>query len=387
MMLAAALLSGPQTPAAGRPTEIESLAIEYVLEHVGNEVIVETLLPLGKLDPGLREPEIPLDIREFGSLAAVAEEVGVGAVLVEETKDDPYQLLALGAATTSSVQLGTSVAMAFPRSPTSTAMSAWSLQKLSGGRFLLGLGTQVRAHITRRYGLDWHAPAPWMRDYVNAMRAVWNTWQTGEPLRFESEHYQLDVMVPLFDPGPIEHPEIPIYIAAIGPNMCAVAGEIANGVRLHPVCTTKFIDEEVLPNIMRGAARNGRRLDDVEICLKPLIGTAPTSARLEQVVETVRARVAFYLSTPSYRRTFELHGWGDIAREASQLSRNQRWDDLPGLVHDEMLHTVATIGTYDEIATKLNDRFAERLDRIEFSIPVDNADGADACRQILGQLQ
>jgi probable F420-dependent oxidoreductase len=387
MMLAAALLSGPQTPAAGRPTEIESLAIEYVLEHVGNEVIVETLLPLGKLDPGLREPEIPLDIREFGSLAAVAEEVGVGAVLVEETKDDPYQLLALGAATTSSVQLGTSVAMAFPRSPTSTAMSAWSLQKLSGGRFLLGLGTQVRAHITRRYGLDWHAPAPWMRDYVNAMRAVWNTWQTGEPLRFESEHYQLDVMVPLFDPGPIEHPEIPIYIAAIGPNMCAVAGEIANGVRLHPVCTTKFIDEEVLPNIMRGAARNGRRLDDVEICLKPLIGTAPTSARLEQVVETVRARVAFYLSTPSYRRTFELHGWGDIAREASQLSRDQRWDDLPGLVHDEMLHTVATIGTYDEIATKLNDRFAERLDRIEFSIPVDNADGADACRQILGQLQ
>jgi probable F420-dependent oxidoreductase len=387
MMLAAALLSGPQTPAAGRPTEIESLAIEYVLEHVGNEVIVETLLPLGKLDPGLREPEIPLDIREFGSLAAVAEEVGVGAVLVEETKDDPYQLLALGAATTSSVQLGTSVAMAFPRSPTSTAMSAWSLQKLSGGRFLLGLGTQVRAHITRRYGLDWHAPAPWMRDYVNAMRAVWNTWQTGEPLRFESEHYQLDVMVPLFDPGPIEHPEIPIYIAAIGPNMCAVAGEIANGVRLHPVCTTKFIDEEVLPNVMRGAARNGRRLDDVEICLKPLIGTAPTSARLEQVVETVRARVAFYLSTPSYRRTFELHGWGDIAREASQLSRNQRWDDLPGLVHDEMLHTVATIGTYDEIATKLNDRFAERLDRIEFSIPVDNADGADACRQILGQLQ
>jgi probable F420-dependent oxidoreductase len=387
MMLAAALLSGPQTPAAGRPTEIESLAIEYVLEHVGNEVIVETLLPLGKLDPGLREPEIPLDIREFGSLAAVAEEVGVGAVLVEETKDDPYQLLALGAATTSSVQLGTSVAMAFPRSPTSTAMSAWSLQKLSGGRFLLGLGTQVRAHITRRYGLDWHAPAPWMRDYVNAMRAVWNTWQTGEPLRFESEHYQLDVMVPLFDPGPIEHPEIPIYIAAIGPNMCAVAGEIANGVRLHPVCTTKFIDEEVLPNIMRGAARNGRRLDDVEICLKPLIGTAPTSARLEQVVETVRARVAFYLSTPSYRRTFELHGWGDIAREASQLSRNQRWDDLPGLVHDEMLHTVATIGTYDEIATKLNDRFAERLDRIEFSIPVDDADGADACRQILGQLQ
>jgi probable F420-dependent oxidoreductase len=349
-------------------------------------VIVETLLPLGKLDPGLREPEIPLDIREFGALAAIAEDVGVDAVLVEETKDDPYQLLALGAATTSAVQLGTSVAMAFPRSPTATAMSAWSLQKLSGGRFLLGLGTQVRAHITRRYGLDWHAPAPWMRDYVNAMRAVWNTWQTGEPLQFESERYRLDVMVPLFDPGPIDDPDIPVYIAAIGPNMCSVAGEIADGVRLHPVCTTKFIDDEVLPNVMRGAARTGRSLDDVEVCLKPLIGTAPDAALLEQVAETVRARVAFYLSTPSYRRTFEVHGWGDIAREASQLSRAQRWEDLPGLVHDEMLHTVATIGTYDEIATKLNDRFAERLDRIEFSIPVNNGEDADAYRQILSQL-
>ena len=169
--------------------------------------------------------------------------------------------------------------------------------------------------------------------------------------------------------------------------MCAVAGEIADGVRLHPVCTTKFIDDEVLPNVMRGAARTGRRLDDVEICLKPLIGTAPDAMRLEQVVETVRARVAFYLSTPSYRRTFDLHGWGDIAREASQLSRTQRWDDLPALVHDEMLHTVATIGTYDQIAGKLNDRFAQRLDRIEFSIPVNDADDAEAFRHILEQLE
>ena len=194
-------------------------------------------------------------------------------------------------------------------------------------------------------------------------------------------------MVPLFDPGPIDHPDIPIYIAAVGPNMCALAGEIADGVRLHPVCTPTFIDDEVLPHVMRGAARTGRSLDDVEICLKPLIATAPDSAKLERVAETVRARVAFYLSTPSYRRAFEVYGWGDIAREASQLSRAQRWDELPGLVDDEMLDTVATIGTYDEIAGKLNDRFAERLDRIEFSIPVNNADDADAYRQILGQLK
>ncbi len=350
-------------------------------------MLIESLLPLGKLDPGLREPETPLDIREFAATAAVAEEVGLDAILVEDTKDDPFQLLALGATTTTSIGLGTSVAMAFPRSPTSVAMSAWSLQKLSNGRFTLGLGSQVRAHITRRYGLPWSAPAPWMRDYINATRAVWNCWQTGDQLDFESEHYKLNLMVPLFNPGPIDHPKIPIHVAAIGPHMCAVAGEVADGIRLHPVCTPRFIDEQVLPNIARGAARSSRDVDEVEVCMKPLIGTAPTAAALVKVTKTVRERVAFYLSTPSYRRTFELHGWGEIAVQASSLSREQRWDDLPTLVTDEMLHTVATLGTYDEIAKKLNDRYARRVDRIEFSIPVQGPEDAEAFKHILGELQ
>ncbi|MEM7339305.1 MAG: TIGR03617 family F420-dependent LLM class oxidoreductase [Actinomycetota bacterium] len=350
-------------------------------------MLIESLLPLGKLDPGLREPETPLRIDEFAAGAAQAEAVGLDAVLVEETKDDPYQLLALGATSTSTIGLGTSVAMAFPRSPTITAMSAWSLQKLSGGRFLLGLGSQVRAHVQRRFGLEWHAPAPWMRDYVRAMRAVWDSWQTGEPLAFESEHYSLDLMVPLFDPGPIEHPDIPVHIAAIGPNMCAVAAEVADGIRLHPVCTPRFIDEKVLPAMAVGAARADRSVDEVEVCLKPLVGTAPDDATLARVAETVRARVAFYLSTPSYRRTFELHGWGDIARQASEYSRHQRWDDLPGLVHDEMLHTVATIATHDRIAGELRTRYAERVDRLEFSIPVNSPGDAETLSAILGDLR
>jgi len=349
-------------------------------------MIVESLLPLGKLDPGLREPETPLDIRRFADLAVTAEEVGLGAVLVEETKDDPFQLLALGAAATSTVGLGTSVAMAFPRSPTVTAMSAWSLSKLSGGRFVLGLGTQVRAHVERRYGLDWHAPAPWIRDYVHAVRAVWACWQNGTRLQFDSEHYRLDLMVPLFNPGPIDHPDIPIHVAAIGPNMCAVAGEVADGIRLHPVCTPKYIDEEVLPHLARGAARADRDVDRIDVCMKPLVGTAADDAALERVAESVRARVAFYLSTPSYRRTFRLHGWEDVAERASVLAREQRWEELPGLVSDEMLHTVATVGTHDEIADKLNERYAHRVDRIEFSIPVDTPDDADRLRSILARL-
>ena len=311
----------------------------------------------------------------------------IGAVLVEETKDDPFQLLALGATATSTIQLGTSVAIATPRSPTVIALSAWSLQKLSGGRFLLGLGTQVRAHVERRYGIPWSAPAPWMRDYVTAIRAVWDCWQNGTPLDFHSDHYNLNVMVPLFNPGPIEHPNIPIHLSAIGPNMCAVAGEIADGVRLHPVCTAKFIDEQVLPNLARGAARSNRDLDDVEICMKPLIGTAPTDERLEQVIQTVRARVSFYLSTPSYRRTFQLHGWGDIAEKASEFSRAQNWKELPELVSDEMLHTIATIGTYEEIADKLNDRYSRRVDRIEFSTAVNTEEDAEALKDILAKIR
>ncbi len=349
-------------------------------------LIVESLLPLGKLDPGLREPETPLDIRDFAALAATAEDVGLGAVLVEETKDDPFQLLALGAAATTRIQLGTSVAIATPRSPTVTAMSAWSLQKLSDGRFILGLGTQVRAHVERRYGIGWQAPAPWMRDYINAIRAVWDCWQNDTRLNFVSDHYNLNVMVPLFNPGPIDNPDIPIHLAAIGPNMCAVAGEVANGVRLHPVCTAKYIDEHVLPNLARGAARSDRDVKDVEVCMKPLVGTAPTEERLEKVVKTVRARVSFYLSTPSYRRAFELHGWGQLARKASELSRAQRWDELPDLVTDDMLHTVATIGTYGEIASKLNHRYSNRVDRIEFSTPVTKPEDAAALKRILADI-
>lgn len=348
---------------------------------------VETLLPLGKLDPGLREPETPLWIGDFADGAAQAEALGFDAVLVEETKDDPYQLLALGAAATSSIEIGTSVAMAFPRSPTITAMSAWSLQKLSGGRFILGLGSQVRGHIRRRFGMDWHAPAPWMRDYVNAMRAVWDCWQTGNDLDFTSEHYNLNLMVPLFDPGPIEHPQIPVHVAAIGPNMVAMAGEVADGVRLHPVCTPRFIDEEVHPHLARGAARSGRDVRGVEVCMKPLVGTAPDEEALEKVTRTVRARVGFYLSTPSYRRTFALHGWEDIAEQASHLSKAQKWEELPGLVHDEMLHTVTTLGTHDEIGAKLAERYGDRVDRIEFSLPVNNPADAEVLTSIITELQ
>lgn len=351
------------------------------------DMLIETLLPLGKLDPGLREPDTPLHIADFAAGAHQAEAIGYDAVLVEETKDDPFQLLALAAATTTTVGIGTSVAMAFPRSPTITAMSAWSLQKLSRGRFVLGLGSQVRGHVRRRYGMDWHPPAPWMRDYVGAVRAVWRSWQHQEPLSYASGHYNLSLMVPLFDPGPIEHPEIPIHVAAIGPNMCAVAGEVADGVRLHPICTERFIDESVVPALARGADRADRDVRQVEICMKPLVGTAPDEAGLQAVARTVRARVAFYLSTPAYRRVFDLHGWGAIADRASALSKAQRWDELASMVPDDIFHTVATVGTHDTIVDQLRARYGSRVDRIEFSTPVNQADDAETLGDLLRSLR
>ncbi|WP_420446601.1 TIGR03617 family F420-dependent LLM class oxidoreductase [Candidatus Poriferisodalis sp.] len=347
----------------------------------------ETLLPLGKLDPGLRAPDVPLDVTGIGEAAAQVEELGYDALVVEETKDDPYQLLAMAAMATTTLGLGTSVAMAFPRSPTVTALSAWTLQKASGNRAILGLGSQVRGHIRRRYGMEWSAPAPWMRDYVGAVRAVWRCWQDRSPLDYQSEHYNLNLMVPLFDPGPIAHPDIPVHIAAINPNMCGVAGEVADGIRLHPVCSPLYITEVMAPAVDRGAERAGRDAVAVDWCMKPLVAAAPDEAMLAVVARTVRERVGFYLSTPAYRAAFDVHEWTDESERAAVMSKAQRWDEISALVSDEMLHTIATVGTYDQIGRLLAERYGALIDRIEFSIPVSNPEDGERLTSILTELQ
>ena len=347
----------------------------------------ETMLPLGKVDPGLREPDTPLDVRTIVEGAGEIESLGYHGIAVEECKDDPYQQLTLASVNTSKLELATSVAMAFPRSPTITAMSAWPLQKASSGRLILGLGSQVRGHIKRRYGMELTAPAPRMRDYILAMKAVWRCWQHSEPLQHNGDHYKLDLMVPLFDPGPIDHPEIPVHISAINTNMCGVVGEVADGIRLHPVCSPKYIEEVMVPAVARGAARSQRNADDIDWCMKPLIATAPDESSLDQVAESVRARVGFYLATPAYKAAFEVHGWGDQVDQAASLSREQRWDEIPALVGDEMFYTIATVGTYDRIASLLNERFGSLIDRVEFSIPVNNVDDASLLTSMLKELQ
>ena len=348
---------------------------------------LETLLPLGKVDPGLRAPERPLDLWSVADDARLLEEVGYDGLVVEETKDDPYALLTIAAGSTERLRLGTAVAMAFPRSPTITALHAWSLQKYSRGRFTLGLGSQVRGHVVRRYGIDWHPPAPWMRDYVRAVRAVWTCWQHGTPLDHHSDHYDLTLMVPLFDAGPIEHPDIPIHLAAVNPIMTSVAGEVADGVRPHPVCTPSYIREVMLPAVRTGAERSGRSLDGFRVAMKPLVASAPSEEELVAKVRDARARIAFYASTPGYAAAFEHLGLHDLAAEAKLLSKRQEWESLPELIDDDVLHQFVTIGTYDVIGDRLVERYGDVVTDIEFSIAVRDDDDRGRLAAIARQVQ
>jgi probable F420-dependent oxidoreductase len=350
-------------------------------------VEVETLLPLGKVDPGLRAPETPFDVTRVGDDARLVESLGYDRLVVEETKDDPFVVLGLAASATTGLRIGTAVAIAFPRSPTVTALSAWTLQKLSGGRFTLGLGSQVRGHIERRYGLAASPPAPWMREYVGAVRAVWDCWQHGRPLRFEGEHYRLSLMVPLFDPGPIEHPDIPVHLAAVNPVMCRVAGEVADGVRPHPVCTPSYIESVMLPAVRAGAARAGRSLDRFSVSMKPLVAAARDEERLRPKIRDARARIAFYASTPTYRGAFDHLGLGALADEAKALSRAQRWEELPALISDEILEQFAVIGTYDTIGRRLQERFGDVVTNCEFSIAVRDDADRDTLAKLVSELQ
>lgn len=348
---------------------------------------LETLLPLGKVDPGLRRPDRPLDITAVAQNASLLESIGYGGLVVEETKDDPFVIMALAAQATKRLPLATGVAIAFPRSPTVTAMSAWTIQKLSKGRFTLGLGTQVRGHIQRRYGMQWSPPVPWIREYVQAVRALWDCWQNGTRLDVRGQHYNLNLMVPLFNPGQIDWPEIPIHLAAVKPIMSRTAGEVADGIRPHPVCTPSYIESVMLPAVRAGAQRAGRTLDEFQVCMKPLVASARTEEGLQAKIRDARARIAFYASTPAYREAFAHLGLEALADAAMALSQDQNWEALPALIDDNVLHQFAVIGTYDDIGAKLFERWSPVATSVEFSIAVECDEDRQTLADIAARIQ
>ncbi len=317
-----------------------------------------------------------------------AAELGYDAIVAAETQHDPFLMLALAAQEPSSLQLVTGIALAFTKSPVATAYIAWDLQAMSGGRFILGLGSQVKGHVTRRFGMPWSKPAQRMKDYVGAMRACWNTWQTGAPLAFSSEHYNLSLMTPNFSPPPIEHPQIPVMIAAVQQRMLQVAGEIGDGVRLHGIVTRRYLDEIAFPNLRQGFARSGRppaSWNKFEISGGGFICTAPDRDSLASAMEKIKSTIAFYGSTRSYRASFELAGWASQAAKLHRLSVEQKWSEMPRLVSEEMVHAFAAVGTYADIAGIIKKRF-EGVTRIGFEIPIKSEHDKGVLKGIIQDL-
>ncbi len=348
---------------------------------------IETMLPLGRADSGLKVQDGTVDVREVSRDTAKVAALGFDGIAIQDNKEDPYVIATLALQANDRLRVATSVAIAFPRSPMVTATTAWSLARLSRGRFVLGLGSQVKGHIERRFGFKWSAPGPWMRDYLQAVRDCWSAWQAGRPVNHASRHYTLNLNVPIFTPAPLDCGPIPLHLAAVNPYMCGVAGELADGLRVHPICTPHYIDQVILPAVRQGAARTGRDLQNFEIAVKPLVATAPDAASLAAKVEELRGRVAFYGSTPAYAAPLEAHGLGELARKLNQYSREQRWQEMPALITDEVLHEYVTIGTYDEIVPKLRARFAQLANVMEFSIPVPDAASEDTLRRMVTELR
>ncbi len=297
-------------------------------------------------------------LKDAGAVAQAAEAIGFDAVWTSETQHDPFLPLTHVAAATSQLRFGTAVAIAFARSPMVTAQTAWDLAQQSQGRFMLGLGTQVKAHIERRFGMPWTPPVPRLREYVQAIRAIWTSWQTGEKLNFRGSEYKITLMTPFFSPGPIAQPNIPIFIAGVGAPLCKLAGEVADGFHVHPYHTRKYLSEVVLPAIEAGAQKADRKREAIEMATMAFV------ALNEKEIATQRQQVAFYASTPSYRPVLDLHGWGKIGEELGSLAARGKWAEMPGLISDEMLEAFVLIGSWDDIATKLHAKYADLLDRV-----------------------
>lgn len=311
------------------------------------------------------------DPSAVASAARAAEAAGVGALFVAELTHDPYLTLALAASVTEEIALGTSVAVAFARTPMATAYSAWDVHRLSGGRLVLGLGTQIKPHITRRFAMPWSSPAERMAEYVEALRAIWESWQTGGALDFRGDLYQHTLMPPLFNAGPIESGPPPVWLAAVGPRMLATAGAVADGLICHPLLSRAYLDDVVVPTVTTARAGGARASEPFTFSTLCLVASGRTEEQLAAAVAGVRKQIGFYASTPAYKAVLDHHGWGDLHEQAHAFTKAGRWDELGALVDDEVLDTFAVVGELDAARAGLRERFAGLAQRSCPSMPYD----------------
>jgi probable F420-dependent oxidoreductase len=318
-----------------------------------------------KLDVGM----LTHDLKTIPDYARKVEALGFDCLWSSETQHDPYLPLAVAAGVTSRIKLGTSIAVVFPRSPMVTAMIAWDLAKASEGRFVLGLGTQVKGHNERRFSVKFESPGPKMREAILAMRAIWDCWQNGTKLAFKGEFYRFDLMTPFFDPGPIAHPKVPVYIAGVNQYMCRIAGEVCDGLHVHPFNSAKYLREYVHPAVNEGLRKSGRSRADFTYVTMTFVVVADTEDEAKRQKQAVKQQIAFYASTRTYEPVLAAHGWQDVVPHLHRKSVEGDWNGMANLITDEMLETYAVVGSHDTIAAKIQERYAGLLDRTAFYQP------------------
>ena len=308
--------------------------------------------------------------------AVAAEQRGYDAAWLPEIGHDPFPLLAVAATRTDTIELGTAIAVTFARNPMSMAVVANDLQLYSRGRFLLGVGSQIKPHITKRFSMPWSAPAERMREFILAMRAIWHTWATGDPLHFAGEFYKHTLMTPFFNPGENPFGNPPVILAGVGPQMTKVAGEVADGFFMHGFTTEQYMREVTLPALRAGRTDAGKTdLDGFEICGMPFIVTGVDDEAIRAADAAARKQIAFYGSTPAYWRVLELHGWGALGEELNQMSKRGEWDEMGHRITDDMLHEFAIVAPPDQVAKRLLALYGDVFTRTGFYAPYQVPEG------------
>ena len=319
--------------------------------------------------------KMKIDATVASSMATIAQEavrlenLGYDGIRVGELKSDPFMPLALAAAETSRIELVTSVAVAFARNPMSMAMQAHDLNAFSQGRLVLGLGSQVRPHIERRFSMPWHKAARQMREFIEAMQAIFDCWYEGARLDFQGEYYQHTLMPRTFTPEDIDGPRPRIHLSATGPLMTRVAAEVADGMIMHPFSSERYMREVTIPAIEKGLATRGRKVSAFELDYAPLLAIGRNDEEFAEAIAKVRGRIAFYGCTVAYRPVLELHGWGDLQDELIRLNREHRAEDMAALVDDDVLHTLALVGSPHDVIEAMKSRFGGLIDRTGFAAP------------------
>lgn len=323
-----------------------------------------------KIDGG-----ISINLNDSGRTARQLEEIGYSGGWTAETAHDPFFPLLLAAEHTTTLELGTSIAVAFARSPMTLANIGWDLQSFSRGRFILGLGSQIKPHVTKRFSMEWSHPAARMREMVLAIRAIWDTWLTGAPLQFRGEFYRHTLMTPFFAPSPSDNNDwgVPrIFLAAVGELMTEVAGEVCDGFICHGFTTERYLREVTVPALRRGRAKVGKTMAGFEIVGPSFVVTGTSADEIAAATTATKRQIAFYGSTPAYLGVLELHGWHDMQPQLNALSKQGEWDLMGELISDEMLNTFAVVGEPDQIAPELHKRYGDVIQRLSFYAPYDS---------------